>query len=262
MRYFDLDLGSSLQDVVRHLRNKTLVIVEDAPGATDRLVRMVWNAATILRHRRLNRSWGRNAKLVVSEQLVENPMVLRSLHPDDRTVLDFGGVESVLPLQLAALGVEVTVLDQRAYPFRRPRLRTIRADVLKDTLDAGPFDAVISVSTIEHVGLGRYGDVVDADGDRSAVSRLWSMVRPGGRLIATVPAGAPATQRGYRVYDEARVRATFPNVTATRWFMKDGREGVWLEADATRAAGLVYSRPEGEAPAEAVVIVECRKPAA
>ena len=77
------------------------------------------------------------------------------------------------------------------------------------------FDLVISISTIEHLGPGNYDDVQIPDGDRLGVERLWRLVRPGGRHMATVPAGRRDVQRGYRIYDEARLHMVFPDLVAT-----------------------------------------------
>jgi SAM-dependent methyltransferase len=204
---------------------------------------------------------GASAKLAVTERIVENALVLRSLAENARRILDFGGVESVLPLQLAALGKEVWVLDGRRYPFAHENLHAVQADVLRDPLPfTEGFDAVISVSTIEHVGLGRYGDTLDERGDHHAVELLWRLVRPGGQLLATVPAGRPANQRGYRVYNEDRLHAVFPSVSRVLWFMKDGRQGTWREVSVDAVHDLVYEQPFGEAATEGVAVIVAEKP--
>jgi hypothetical protein len=192
--------------------------------------------------------------------VVEGPLVLQHLRAADRRVLDFGGYESLLPLQLASLGHEVTVLDQRRYPLSHPNLTVRAADLYDPGLRfAQPFDTIVSVSTIEHLGLGRYGDVTREDGDRAGVDRLWSFLRLGGRLLASVPAGKPAVQRGYRVYDEARLHDVFPRITDICWFKKENRFGAWLPSTALAVAGLVYGEPNGQLPVEAVAFVVCEK---
>jgi hypothetical protein len=165
-----------------------------------------------------------------------------------------------LPLQLSALGRLVSVLDVRRYPFSHPNLRPFQGDILTDTPSfPDAFDAVISVSTIEHVGLSSYGDTYEPEGDRLAVEALWRLVRIGGQLLATVPAGRPAVQRGYRVYDEARIRDVFPASARVRWFSKAGRQGTWQEVSASDVAQLVYEAPTREAPVEAVALIAAVK---
>ena len=49
------------------------------------------------------------------------------------------------------------------------------------------FDAVITYSSVEHSGLGRYGDAMNPWGDRQAVARAWCMTKKNGRLALAVP---------------------------------------------------------------------------
>ena len=247
------DAGTDFDAVVRHLRNKNLAVLPSSHGLRMRLAeRLHAGAVEIYWHAIRASGW----HAVVSEQVVEGPLVLQHLRPADVRVLDFGGYESLLPLQLASLGHEVTVLDQRRYPLTHPNLAVRTADLYDPQLRFDkPFDTIISVSTIEHLGLGRYGDVTWEDGDRAGVERLWSFLRPGGRLLASVPVGIPTVQRGYRVYDEARLYNVFPRIAEIRWFKKEHRFGAWLPSNAGAVADLVYGEPHGQLPVEAVAFV-------
>lgn len=250
---------TNFEDVVRHLRNKNFALYPARTGLLLQLADRLNAHSTRLRYRSLRRTgW----KAVVSEQIIEGALILRHLRPDEHKILDFGGYESLLPLTLSALGHEVTVMDGRSYPFSNPGLHIVCDDLFAEHrhLEAS-FDAVLSVSTIEHLGLGRYGDAQIEDGDRRGVERLWTFVRPGGRLMVTVPAGRPAVQRGYRVYDEPRIRATFPHPRTLLWFKKEGRDGTWAPTDAQGIASLVYSEPFAAMPAEGVAFIICEKPA-
>lgn len=247
---------SELENVLLHLKNKQIDVFATRRGVRlgllNRLLRQVTRART--------RTLRRGCQIVVSEQVVELPLVFRHLQPEDRRVLDFGGFESLLPLSLAALGHQVTVLDQRPYPFTHPNLQAVCRDIFGelDGVQRG-FDAVVSISTIEHLGLGGYGDARRDDGDRLGVERLWSLIRPGGRLLATVPAGAAAIHGGYRVYDRQRLHRTFPHLSTAQWFRKEGREGAWHVVDAAAAEQVRYQSPDASLPVEAVVFVVCEK---
>ena len=251
--------GTSLEDVLAHLRNKNLGAFPTRATLGLRVAERLARGAQALRNRCLAAAgW----EVIISEQSVEIPLLLRELGDEVGSILDFGGYESTIPLSLAALGNHVTVLDQRPYPFRHPRLRAVCADLFADPppLDE-QFDLVMSISTIEHLGLGHYAEHTHLDGDREGVERLWRLVRPGGRLIASVPAGRPSEQRGYRIYDEARLRRTFPHASRIRWYRKSGRTGFWDLTDADGIAGLVYAKPSGVIPVEAVAFVISEKPA-
>jgi 2-polyprenyl-3-methyl-5-hydroxy-6-metoxy-1,4-benzoquinol methylase len=249
--------ATSFDDVIQHLRNKNLAVFPSSRGRLVKLAERLQRKVSRL-HWKAVRSAG--WQVIVSEQVVEGPLVLRHIRETDRRVLDFGGYESILPLQLSALGHRVTVLDQRRYPFSHPNLTVETVDLYDPALQfPEPFDTVVSVSTIEHLGLGGYGDVTHAQGDAAGVQRLWSFLRPGGRLLASVPAGRPAVQRGYRVYDEARIRSVFPSISAIHWFKKDHRLGGWSPSSAAAVKDTVYGEPTGRLPVEAVAFVVCEK---
>jgi hypothetical protein len=251
------NLEAEFDNVLLHLKNKQIDVFATRRGirlgVLNRLLRQVTRARA--------KTLQRGSQVVVSEQVVEVPLVLRNLRPQETRVLDFGGFESLLPLSLAALGHHVTVLDQRPYPFSHPNLQALCRDIFGDLNGVQrDFDAVISISTIEHLGLGGYGDVRREDGDRVGVDRLWSLVRPGGRLLATVPAGAAAVHNGYRVYDRPRLHRTFPHLSTAQWFRKEGREGAWHAVEPSEAEQVSYQSPDASLPVEAVVFVICEKP--
>ncbi len=251
--------NSNLRDIQRHVRNKNLAVLQSSPGLYSKILRHLSLSIGELQIKAILRNQNR-AQVVISEQIVENPLILRNLRDEDKTVLDFGGFESLLPLQLSSIGYKVTVLDQREYPFQHPNLKVACLDLFNDQLPTKEqYDVVLSVSTIEHLGLNAYGDSVQKDAGKKGVEILWSLVKPGGRLMASVPAGKPIIQRGYQVYNEAMVREVFPNATSIRWFMKEGREGVWGEVESKVVANLVYSEPFGLMPTDAVVFVICDK---
>jgi SAM-dependent methyltransferase len=63
-----------------------------------------------------------------------------------------------------------------------------KANVLDPTLfEPGQFDAIVSLSAIEHVGLGHYRDPIDPDGDSHALANAWRWLKPGGWLYFDVP---------------------------------------------------------------------------
>ncbi len=62
---------------------------------------------------------------------------------------------------------------------------------------------VATFSSIEHSGLGRYGDRLNPDGDRDAVRQAWCMLQPGGWLAIGVPMSC--TERGYIEFNAHRV---------------------------------------------------------
>jgi SAM-dependent methyltransferase len=146
----------------------------------------------------------------VNERIVEIPYAFRALGTlrPPASVLDVGSVESTIPLSLAALGYRVCALDLRAYPFSHPNLEVVVSRIEDFEREPGSFDAVLCISTVEHIGLGWYGEAPqEPDADRRAVERLGDLLSPGGRLVLTVPFGRAAIDDVQRTYDDAGLDA-------------------------------------------------------
>jgi hypothetical protein len=64
---------------------------------------------------------------------------------------------------------------------------------------------------VEHVGLGRYGDSLDYDGDLKAVSELKRVLAVDGHLLFVVPVGAESKIcfNAHRVYSVDQVLSMF-----------------------------------------------------
>ena len=68
------------------------------------------------------------------------------------------------------------------------------------------FDAIISISSIEHDGLGRYGDPVNPFGDIQAMQKLKSMLKDDGLLFFAVPIGKDRlVWNAHRIYGKLRL---------------------------------------------------------
>jgi hypothetical protein len=68
---------------------------------------------------------------------------------------------------------------------------------------AASFDAALCISTLEHVGLGWYGDSEYDAGDRRALRRIAELLVPEGLLVLTVPYGTASVDALQRRYDRA-----------------------------------------------------------
>ena len=100
------------------------------------------------------------------------------------------------------------------------RLSTIQLDGLNiDTADLtklpypdASIDSISCMHVTEHIGLGRYGDKIDPEGDKRAMSELVRVVAPKGQLIFVVPVGKPRIVfNAHRIYDFETIKTAFSN---------------------------------------------------
>lgn len=178
--------------------------------------------------------------------------------------LDFGCGNSPLGLCAAEAGFDVVCYDLSTpdTPYRHERLSYQEGDILKDHLEPESLDLIINCSAIEHVGLsGRYGVTEDiSDGDLVAMDRLRSAMRPGARMLLTIPVGkdavfAPMT----RVYGEDRLPILlegFSIESSTFWSKK--AENAWEPCD--RSVALSFEAYAGSpSPMENCYALGCFK---
>jgi len=105
------------------------------------------------------------------------------------------------------------------YEFRRTPIKGLTGLTCGTAdLTSLPFadNSIISLSSlhvIEHIGLGRYGDTVDAGGDRRAAAELSRVLALGGQLLMAAPCGKPQLiYNGQRIYSYQMMMDLFPNL--------------------------------------------------
>ena len=90
---------------------------------------------------------------------------------------------------LEAGAKEIVTLEYGEIISKHPKIKTMtpvqfRNSYMSDTL--GPFDAIVTFSSVEHTGLGRYGDALNPWGDIIAIARAWCVTKQGGSLTIGV----------------------------------------------------------------------------
>jgi SAM-dependent methyltransferase len=83
----------------------------------------------------------------------------------------------------------VDFYDYRPIDFALSDLHGFRADLCKLPFADGSIASLSCMHVIEHIGLGRYGDPLDPDGDLTAIAELKRVLAPGGYLLLVVPIG-------------------------------------------------------------------------
>lgn len=162
-------------------------------------------------------------KVVVNERIVEDAFVVQNLSPAANTVLDLGCSESYRAIQIASLGFVVYGIDVRDYGFCHPNFHFLRDDFTNTPFADEFFDIILSISALEHVGLGHYGDPQYAEGDKKAMKEISRILSRRGKLILSVPFGASARTTWERIYDNRSLRSLLSGFTirVIRYWTKD-----------------------------------------
>lgn len=109
----------------------------------------------------------------------------------------------------------ISTLDYTTIDCDHPQITTytpteLSASFLNGTLPV--FDGVVSYSSIEHSGLGRYGDGLNPHGDLIAMARAWCLVKDLGFAIVGVPMGVDQVVFNlHRIYGEVMGPHLFAN---------------------------------------------------
>ena len=126
------------------------------------------------------------------------------------------------------------------YDYRRVSLVLAGLEVNLGDLLALPFgDREISslscMHVVEHIGLGRYGESLDANADRKAMAELSRVIAPGGSLLFVVPVGRPRIVfNAHRVYSYRQVLDGFPELQLQAFsLIPDDSSGLGLIEDPT-----------------------------
>ena len=113
---------------------------------------------------------------------------------------------------------EVATLEYGEIVSEHPKIKTMvpsefRQKYLNGAL--GTFDGIVTFSSVEHSGLGRYGDALNPWGDIITIARAWCVTREGGSLtIGVMYQGGKdfIAFNAHRVYGKLR----YPYLT-TNW---------------------------------------------
>ncbi|MDE2038213.1 MAG: DUF268 domain-containing protein [Patescibacteria group bacterium] len=111
---------------------------------------------------------------------------------------------------LVSAFIPVEFYDYRPADVRLPGLTSRRGDLMSLPFPDDSVESISCMHTVEHVGLGRYGDRIDPDGDVKAARELARVVKPGGTLIFVTPVGQPKICfNAHRIYSYEQVLGMF-----------------------------------------------------
>jgi hypothetical protein len=96
---------------------------------------------------------------------------------------------------LAAGASHITTIEYRNITTNHPNLTAYRPQDVAHLYSSGkwkPVDFIFTYSSVEHDGLGRYGDPLNPYGDLEAFAKAKCLLKPGGVLFVGLPVGPDA----------------------------------------------------------------------
>ena len=144
-----------------------------------------------------------------SERVVEIPWALGQL-PHQGHILDVGSCDATYLLDIVQSDRQLHCLDSRNCSAELPpEVIFHHQSIFGNTLPRNHYEAVLMLSTLEHIGLPCYGQRAVLGGDELALAECWLLLRPRCPLIATVPVGQEKLTSWYRQYSPARLKQLF-----------------------------------------------------
>jgi SAM-dependent methyltransferase len=127
------------------------------------------------------------------------------LHIDFSSILHFSTMVSAF--------VPVDFYDYRPANIILNNLETKKGDLTAIPFADNSVESLSCMHTVEHVGLGRYGDLMDPNGDIKAIAELKRVLAPGGNLLFVVPIGKPKIEfNAHRIYSYAQIMRYFDDI--------------------------------------------------
>lgn len=137
-----------------------------------------------------------------------------AFHTDISSSLFFCGILSAF--------VPVDFYDYRPADLKLSDLSSTSIDLTKLSFPDNSIRSLSCMHTVEHIGLGRYGDPIDAVADLKAIKELIRVLAPGGSLLFVVPVGEPRIEyNAHRIYSYEMVMEYFKDLTLNEFSLVD-----------------------------------------
>ena len=134
--------------------------------------------------------------------------VVKKINPEFHTDIS----SSLAFCSMLSAFIPVKFYDYRPADLVLSNLESKKGDLLSLPFENNSVRSLSCMHTIEHIGLGRYGEPIDTEGDLKAIEELKRVVALDGSLIFVVPVGKPKIQfNAHRIYSYEQILSYFSN---------------------------------------------------
>ncbi len=136
---------------------------------------------------------------------------------------------------LVSAFIPIRFYDYRPAKIELDNFSCDHADITELPFEEGSLDSLSCMHVVEHIGLGRYGDPLDVDGDIKAIEELKRVLSVGGNLLFVVPIGKPKIMfNAHRIYSYDQVISYFENFELIEFTLIPDQSNEGLIINATK----------------------------
>lgn len=146
------------------------------------------------------------------------------VHIDISSAIEFVSVVSAF--------IPIKFYDYRPAKIYLNNLTSEKINILSLPFDNASVESLSCMHVIEHIGLGRYDDTLNPDGDLNAINELKRVMAPNGNLLFVTPVGKPKIMfNAHRIYSYDQIINYFKDFTLVEFA---------LVPDSRKDVGLIY----------------------
>jgi len=136
--------------------------------------------------------------------------------------------------------IPVEFYDYRPADLKLTSLSSSSVDIVSLPFSSNSIDSLSCMHTVEHIGLGRYGDLLDPEGDLKAIAELKRVLAVDGNLLFVVPIGGTAKImfNAHRIYTYSQIVEYFSDLQLLEFS---------LIPDIPQSKGLISNATEDDA---------------
>lgn len=137
---------------------------------------------------------------------------------------------------IASAFLQIDFYDYRPADIRLTNLTCKTANLTNLHFESNSIASLSCMHTIEHIGLGRYGEPIDYDGDLKAIKELKRVVIPSGDLLIVIPIGKAKIEfNAHRIYSYEQIISYFDDFKLIEFtLIPDNYEELGLIENATK----------------------------
>lgn len=112
---------------------------------------------------------------------------------------------------LLAANIKVNMIDIRPFPGEAENLYTIVDDAtMMNQFEDNSISSLSALCSLEHFGLGRYGDPIDPEACFKCFVQIQKKIKPGGKLYISLPIGQDRVEfNAHRIYYASTIISCF-----------------------------------------------------